>query len=348
MSITSFVCSTGAGSGPIRSALAQSTATRTRSATSAGSSRRTPSSCMKLYSCGIAELPDRNISTSLPSWRSATVVATSEPSASPSGFSCVTTRNRSCARRASVTACRSVVCVITVRGELVDQLRHSDAALDREIVLERQLRSSLHSELARQLRLQQPVRSLEPGERRAPLARIPEDADVHRRDPQVGARHHAGDRHEADPRILQLGQRLRQDLPDRRVHSPHSFAHAAYSSRCTGWCWRGSVSGAFSWHSRGASSGSFWATSGCRSCSSWRRARRPPAAPTSPFPASRRQPPRPPTSGRAGAIGTSLVVGVAVGAAGLIGHLPGGVDWTLLGVGAAGSIPGALIGSRLT
>jgi uncharacterized membrane protein YfcA len=48
------------------------------------------------------------------------------------------------------------------------------------------------------------------------------------------------------------------------------------------------------------------------------------------------------------AIGTNLVVGIAVGAAGLVGHLPGGVDWTLLWVGAAGSIPGALLGSRLT
>src|SRR5205823_12645336 len=48
------------------------------------------------------------------------------------------------------------------------------------------------------------------------------------------------------------------------------------------------------------------------------------------------------------AIGTNLVVGVAVGAAGLVGHLPGGIDWTLLWVGAAGSIPGALLGSRLT
>lgn len=48
------------------------------------------------------------------------------------------------------------------------------------------------------------------------------------------------------------------------------------------------------------------------------------------------------------AIGTNLVVGIAVGAAGLLGHLPGGIDWTLLEVGAAGSIPGALIGSRLT
>jgi uncharacterized membrane protein YfcA len=48
------------------------------------------------------------------------------------------------------------------------------------------------------------------------------------------------------------------------------------------------------------------------------------------------------------AIGTNLVVGVAVGAAGLLGHLPTGIDWTLLGVGAAASIPGALIGSQFS
>ena len=48
------------------------------------------------------------------------------------------------------------------------------------------------------------------------------------------------------------------------------------------------------------------------------------------------------------AIGTNLVVGIFVGAAGLVGHLPGGIDWTLLWVGAAGSVPGALLGSRLT
>jgi uncharacterized membrane protein YfcA len=48
------------------------------------------------------------------------------------------------------------------------------------------------------------------------------------------------------------------------------------------------------------------------------------------------------------AVGTNLVVGIAVGVAGLIGHLTGGIDWTLLWVGAAGSVPGALIGSRLT
>jgi uncharacterized membrane protein YfcA len=50
----------------------------------------------------------------------------------------------------------------------------------------------------------------------------------------------------------------------------------------------------------------------------------------------------------AAAIGTNVTVGFFVGAAGVVGHLPGGVDWTLLAVGAAASVPGALLGSRLT
>ena len=50
----------------------------------------------------------------------------------------------------------------------------------------------------------------------------------------------------------------------------------------------------------------------------------------------------------AAAIGTNVTVGFFVGAAGVAGHVAGGVDWTLLAVGAAASIPGALLGSRLT
>jgi uncharacterized membrane protein YfcA len=52
--------------------------------------------------------------------------------------------------------------------------------------------------------------------------------------------------------------------------------------------------------------------------------------------------------GPARAVGTNLAVGFWVGVAGVVGHLPGGVDWTVLGVGAAASIPGALLGARLT
>lgn len=48
------------------------------------------------------------------------------------------------------------------------------------------------------------------------------------------------------------------------------------------------------------------------------------------------------------AVGSNLVVGFFVGWAGVVGHSTGGVDWTLLAVGAAASIPGAILGARLT
>ena len=48
------------------------------------------------------------------------------------------------------------------------------------------------------------------------------------------------------------------------------------------------------------------------------------------------------------AVGTNLVVGFFVGWAGVVGHATGGVDWTLLAVGAAAAIPGAILGARLT
>jgi uncharacterized membrane protein YfcA len=48
------------------------------------------------------------------------------------------------------------------------------------------------------------------------------------------------------------------------------------------------------------------------------------------------------------AVGTNVAVGFCLGVAGVFGHLNGGVDWTLLGVGAAASIPGSLLGARLT
>jgi uncharacterized membrane protein YfcA len=48
------------------------------------------------------------------------------------------------------------------------------------------------------------------------------------------------------------------------------------------------------------------------------------------------------------AVGTNVAVGFLVGLAGVVGHIPGGVDWAVLGVGSAASVPGALLGSRLT
>jgi len=48
------------------------------------------------------------------------------------------------------------------------------------------------------------------------------------------------------------------------------------------------------------------------------------------------------------AVGTNLLVGVFVGAAGVVGHIPGGIDWAAFAIGATASVPGALLGARLT
>jgi uncharacterized protein len=48
------------------------------------------------------------------------------------------------------------------------------------------------------------------------------------------------------------------------------------------------------------------------------------------------------------AVGTNAAVGAVVGMGGLIGHLPSGVDWEILAVGAAAAIPAAYLGSRFT
>lgn len=48
------------------------------------------------------------------------------------------------------------------------------------------------------------------------------------------------------------------------------------------------------------------------------------------------------------AVGTNVAVGFTLGVAGVFGHLAQGVDWRLLGVGAAASVPGSYVGARLT
>jgi len=48
------------------------------------------------------------------------------------------------------------------------------------------------------------------------------------------------------------------------------------------------------------------------------------------------------------AVGTNAATGAVVGLGGLLGHLPSGVDWTLLWAGAAGAVPGAYLGAHLT
>src|SRR6476661_2090477 len=165
---------------------------------------------------------------SLPSWSSASLVASSEPSASPSGFSWVTSRKRSFERIASATACRSLV--VCIWGELIDQLGHPDPALDRRIVFERQLRSSLHSQLACHARLQDAVRRREPVERLRALGLRAEHADEDASVPQVRRGLDTRDGHKSDPRVLQLAHSLGYNLADGLVDAAHPVPHSGYSS----------------------------------------------------------------------------------------------------------------------
>jgi uncharacterized protein len=48
------------------------------------------------------------------------------------------------------------------------------------------------------------------------------------------------------------------------------------------------------------------------------------------------------------AVGTNAAVGAVVGIGGLVGHLPSGIDWEILAVGAAAAMPAAYLGSRFT
>src|SRR5262249_2251980 len=163
---------------------------------------------------------------SLPSWSSASFIARIEPSASPSGFSWVTMRKRSCDRIASATAATSLV----VWGELIDQLRHAGPPLDGRIVFDRGLRRPLHPELARQPRLQDAVRRLEAGEALLAALLGSEHAYVDTCVAQVRRGLDPGDGDETDPRVLQLADRFGEDLPDGLVDAPHAAAHVPYSS----------------------------------------------------------------------------------------------------------------------
>jgi uncharacterized protein len=48
------------------------------------------------------------------------------------------------------------------------------------------------------------------------------------------------------------------------------------------------------------------------------------------------------------AVGTNAAVGAVVGVGGLIGHLPSGIDWGILAIGAAAAMPAAYLGSHFT
>ena len=86
----------------MRSMFPQSRKITMRSAMSAGGSWKTSSSGMKRYSTGSGNsFAARNITESLPRASSIWCIASSDPSASPSGFSWVVSRKRSPSRISS-------------------------------------------------------------------------------------------------------------------------------------------------------------------------------------------------------------------------------------------------------
>src|SRR5918999_4654376 len=227
MSITSGAGSSTDGSGPIRRALAQSSARTTRSPASSGRERRMPSSCMNVYSCGSGVSPERYMTTSLPSCSSASFMARIDPSESPSGFSCVVIRKRSWDRTASATSRRSVVPFVFAWRELIYESREPNAPLYRRIVLEHQLWSSLETELSVHPALKDAVRRFEALEGVGALRLRSQHAHVDGRVPEVAARFDARDGDEADPGVLEVADPFRQDLFQRFVDPSHAISHRA-------------------------------------------------------------------------------------------------------------------------
>src|SRR5581483_9939540 len=184
---------------------------------------------MNPYSCGTSSAPGRNMTLSLPSCWSANWAPRIDPSASPSGFSCVTSRKRSCERIASATA--AALPSLVAWCELIDQPRHANSPFYRRIVFERQLWGSLQPELAADPALEHAVRGRQPGERLRALALVAEHADVDARLPQVGRGVDPRDRDEPDPRVLELGKRVGEHALDRFVDAAHAVTHRALPPR---------------------------------------------------------------------------------------------------------------------
>ena len=99
--------------------------------------------------------------------------------------------------------------------------------LQRGVLLELQLREELHPDLLADHAAQPRDRRTEPRARGRALLVVAERRVVHPRAAQVGGHLHAGHGHEPDPRILQLGDLLRQDLAELFTDAldPRSLGH---------------------------------------------------------------------------------------------------------------------------
>src|SRR5579875_3609331 len=206
----------------LRSRLPQSRKTIVRSWRSSGGEETWSCSARNEYSPGSGRsLESMYIRLSLPSRRRIRCIATSDPSASPSGFSWVQTISRSAARSASSTASRSAE-GSGILVALVEQPGDPHRAHDRLVVFKAQRGRVLELELGGQPRLQKAVRRAQALEAGLHLTLAAEHAHVDAGVAEVGAGLDAGDGHESHARILQLpADRIAEDGAQRLVDASH-------------------------------------------------------------------------------------------------------------------------------
>src|SRR5688572_2637970 len=154
----------------VRSMFPQSRNTKIRSLRSSGGSVTRPSRWMKRYSYGSGNSSAvRNATASLPSAVSTCCIAASEPTASPSGRSCVVSRNLSWSRSVASAWARvaeeplSDTSVDLALDQLLDPLR----AVEGVVVDEVERRRVLEVQLVRHPPLEEAVRGAQAVERAA-------------------------------------------------------------------------------------------------------------------------------------------------------------------------------------
>src|SRR5664279_4122495 len=180
----------------LRSRLPQSRKTTVRSPRSAGGSVTRPSSEKKLYSWGSGSSPaSMNIRQSLPIAVRISRMATSEPRASPSGFSWVTTISFWAPRSSLRISSRSdrlplvvIVAPLEVLRDLgVEQLADAHPAIDGVVVLEGERRRVLEAQFGRHTMLQVALRGAQTVDAGRALGVVSEHAHIYARIAQVGA-----------------------------------------------------------------------------------------------------------------------------------------------------------------
>ena len=254
--------------------LPQSRNTTVRSAMSAGGAWIAASSTNTSYSGGSGRSSGETYMTeSLPSACKSSCIATSEPSASPSGCSCVASAKRSSSRIRASTSSRVPAAISHVAHEgpiSVEDLLDSHAR-DRSCRRRRTRAPACASGAARpppgpggsRGRWRRPASVSSRWARRRGTAVLAEHAHVHARMAQIGACPDVGHRYESHSWVLQSDcHGIPDHLANRLIHSTHaSCAHpttclcreealADFSHARRAPCIHGAALGARSWAAR--------------------------------------------------------------------------------------------------